>query len=273
MIDFKTDFEETKNVINGKKSEKYGKIYLHSNELLKGIIPKLKLSNKKVLTVLGSSDQIFHFYNGGAEKVDAIDINRLAIHYFYLRKWTVQYLNQYYPDKDMSFDFIRNVLSMVVVNSKEEENSLHYWYQIVNEMEMGNVDNLYNSGDNFSINRLFNFSLLRNKLSNVDVKIYNQNLFGDLFIDGKYDVIFTSNIADYVAPTRENFEKYRDNLDSLLSENGIIISANVLRSRPTKIESEVFGEKFKSAKFPVADSEYIDCSPATVYIRRNCVKK
>ena len=140
-------------------------------------------------------------------------------------------------------------------------------------MEQEDTDNLYNSGDNFSINRLYNFSTLKDKLSNVDIKIFNQNLFGDFFIDGKYDVIFTSNIADYVAPTRENFEKYRDNIDSLLSENGIIISSNVLRSRPTMIEKEVFGEKFESAKFPVVDSEYIDCSPATVYMRKNRFKK
>ena len=273
MIDLKKDLEETKNVIHAKTSKNYGKIYLHSNELLKGIIPKLKLNNKKVLTILGSSDQIFHFYNGGAERVDAIDINRLAIHYFYLRKWTIQYLNQYYPDEDMSLDYIRKVLSKTVVHSKEEEDSLHYWYSFVNEMEKENTDNLYNSGDNFSINRLYNFSTLRDKLFNVDIKLFNQNLFGDLFIDGKYDVIFTSNIADYVAPTRENFEKYRDNIDSLLSENGIIISSNVLRSRPTMIEKEVFGEKFESAKFPVVDSEYIDCSPATVYMRKNRFKK
>ena len=273
MDNLRRDFEETKNVINGKTSENYGKIYLHSNELLKEIIPKLKLNNKNVLTVLGSSDQAFHFYNGGAEKVDAIDINRLAIHYFYLRKWTIQYLNQYYPDKDMSLEFIRNVLSKVVIHSREEEDSLRYWYQFVNEMKQEDTDNLYNSGDNFSINRLYNFSTLKDKLSNVDIKIFNQNLFGDLFIDGKYDVIFTSNIADYVTPTRENFEKYRDNLDSLLSENGIIISSNVLRSRPTMIERKVFGEMFESAKFPVVDSKYIDCSPATVYMRKSRLKK
>ena len=273
MIDLKKELEETKNVIKKKSSKNYGKIYLHSNELLKGIIPKLKLKNKSVLTILGSSDQLFHFYNGGAERVDAVDINRLAIHYFYLRKWTIKYLNQYYPDENMSLEFIRNVLAKVVIHSREEEDSLHYWYQFVNEMEQEDTDNLYNSGDNFSINRLYNFSTLKDKLSNVDIKIFNQNLFGDFFIDGKYDVIFTSNIADYAVPTRENFEKYRDNLDSLLNENGIIISSNVLRSRPTMIERKVFGEKFESAKFPVVDSEYIDCSPATVYMRKNRFKK
>ena len=272
MINIRKDLEETKNIINGKISKNYGKIYLHSNELLKGIIPKLKLNNKSVLTILRSGDQIFHFYNGGAKKVDAIDINRLAIHYFYLRKWTIQYMYQYYPDKDMSLDFIRSVLSEVVVHSKEEEDSLHYWYLFVNEMEKENTDNLYNSGDNFSINRLYNFLTLRDKLFNVDIKLFNQNLFEDLFIDGKYDVIFTSNIADYATPTRENFEKYRDNLDSLLNENGIIISSNVLISRPTMIEKEVFGEKFDSAKFPIVDSEYIDCSPATVYMRKRSIK-
>lgn len=272
MADLRKDIEETKKVINRKTSKNYGKIYLHSNEYLKGIIPRLKLNNKSVLTILGSSDQFFHFYNGGAKKVDAIDINKLAIHYFYLRKWTIQYLNQYYPDKNMSLDFIRKVLSKVVVHSSKEEESLHYWYLFVNEMEKEDTCNLYNNGDNFSINRLYNFSLLKDRLSNVDIKIFNQNLFGDLFIDSKYDVIFTSNIADYVPPTREIFEKYRNNLDSLLSEDGIIISSNVLRSRPTMIERNVFGEKFEFAKFPVVDSEYIDCSPATVYMRKRNIK-
>ena len=273
MEDYKIDILETKNVINGNRSKNYGKVYLHSNEFLKGIIPKLKLKGKSVLTVLGSGDQTFHFCNGGAKKVDAIDINKLAIHYFYLRKWTIMYLNQYYPDEDMSLEFIRKVLYNVVVHSEEEERSLYYWYHFVNEMECVNVDNLYNSGDNFAINRLYNFSTLRDRLFNIDIKLFNQNLFEDLFIDGKYDVIFTSNIADYAVPTRENFVKYRDNLDSLLNENGIIISANVLRSRPTMIERKVFGEKFISAKFPIVDSEYIDCSPATVYMRKSNIKK
>ncbi len=58
---------------------KYGKIYLSTTENIKGIMAKLDLQDKKVLSVAGSGDQALNAYFNGAKEVTLFDINPLAM--------------------------------------------------------------------------------------------------------------------------------------------------------------------------------------------------
>ena len=53
----------------------YDRVYFDTNEACDDIISKYDFKDKKVLTVLASGDQAFHFYENGAKSVYLFDIN------------------------------------------------------------------------------------------------------------------------------------------------------------------------------------------------------
>ena len=67
----------------------------------------LDIRDKNVMTVLASSDQLFTFNSLGAKEVDAFDHNILTIYYYYLRKWSIKYNDQLYPEFVMENDYER----------------------------------------------------------------------------------------------------------------------------------------------------------------------
>ena len=81
------------------------RLYLRSNEPLAFILSQLDVSGQDVLSVLGSSDQVFSFYYEGANSVDAFDIHPLTEHYYYLRKWGLEHRGssfvQGYSNRDL----------------------------------------------------------------------------------------------------------------------------------------------------------------------------
>ena len=64
-------------------------------------------------------------------------------------------------------------------------------------------------------------------------------------MDGNYDVIYTSNIADNIIDSQKTIKIFRDNLYNLLSDDGIIISSNLCYDCFRANEFGIFSEKFK----------------------------
>ena len=121
----------TKTIIDScSKDKNYNCVFFHSNEHLKGIFDQIDVSGKNILTVLSSGDQAFHFYDRGAKSVELYDINNMTLYYYYLRVWTIKYLNQYYPDifKD---DFLKRVLGHVKPATEEEKIAYLYWKKFI----------------------------------------------------------------------------------------------------------------------------------------------
>lgn len=113
-------------LLNNEMVSNYGKVYFHSNERLRDIFNDVDVKDKDVLTVLASGDHVFYAYNNGARSVDCFDINKLTIHYYYLRKWVINYMNSFYP-KELNMDYIRKLLRHVKANTPEEKASLRFW--------------------------------------------------------------------------------------------------------------------------------------------------
>ena len=61
VLNYKSDLENTYSIINNDYIDDYDKLYFSSNEDLRGIFNEMDFKGKKVLTVLASGDQVFHF--------------------------------------------------------------------------------------------------------------------------------------------------------------------------------------------------------------------
>lgn len=276
MSDINYDIYATCCVSEGKILDNYGNIYFHSNENLKDILRQIPIGGARVLTVAASGDQAFHFLNEAAKDVDLIDINKLTIHFFYLRKWTILYFNQFYPDTSMSKEYLVDLLSYIDVthlNSREKESYL-YWKAYIYNYEAISSSNfngsLYNFSTNPNKNLITDLSYLRDRLKKYNPIFYNQNLSCENDISKKYDIVFTSNIADYIYHDYDTFKKYAKNLYNLLDDNGgLVVCANVLREKPSIIEKDIFADYFDEYRLKSKNNSNDSFSPGTVYVKKN----
>ena len=248
------------------KSEGYSRIYPKSNEDLKTLFSGFDFEDKNVLSVLASSDQVFCSYYLGARSVDTFDLNFLAEHYYYLRKWLLEYKLEYYPDfKKYSSGslWIRELLDMVECQRVEEEITYKYW-------------NLYNKkiGD-FSHKTIFKFcdydfsydlivddvSKMRDLIKDKSLNFTQMDITGNIKKRKKYDVIILSNILEYCSYELDRLERCRDNLFDMLEDGGEIITSHLMDFATIPTESYVFSAKFDAWEFP---------SDSNVLLGRGC---
>lgn len=112
---------KTQDVYDGhNEDDNYNSIYFHSNEYLREIFDAVNVEGKDVLTVLGSGDQALYMYDRGAKSVDLYDKNSLTLYYYYLRVWTIKYLNEFYPELYFKNDFLKKLLKYVKPQTEEE---------------------------------------------------------------------------------------------------------------------------------------------------------
>ena len=231
-------------------SEKYDTIYFHSNENLKDIFSEIDVTNKDVLTVLGSGDQVFYSYNNGARNVEAFDRNKLAIYYYYLRTWVIKYFNLFYPSI-LNKKYIRTLLKLVEPHSKEENIALKFWKFYTRFFSDEDTRILFSVSNNYGINELVDKAIIQY------AKSYNVDISKNVDFDKKYDIIFTSNVADYVLQDENQLKIYRDNLSDLLRGNGIIVRCHVINGIDSKMERRIFLEKFYSREISSRDNKKV----------------
>lgn len=234
----------------------YNKIYMSSNESLKNLFLNFDISLKDVLTVLGSSDQLFYSYLNGAKRVDCFDINVLARHYYYLRKWSIDYLGMYYPPDSFlkSHLWIYNLLSLVTCGSEEEEESFSFWKLFIARSLGCDNKSLFfvGKGDYNTVSDLHN---LKCALKTYPFRFYHQDLSMPLSFDDKYDVIIISNILEYLSKP-EQIQQCCFNLRKLLKEDGLVVCSYVM-NKPNSFHSQSEKELFcDSFDFIPYDSYY-----------------
>mgnify|MGYP007047904665 CR=1 FL=1 len=178
------DIEETSALLNGEDvSSNYDFIYTHSNECLSNLFDNFDVRDKRVLTVLSSSDQLFNCLIRDCFSVDTYDINKLTKYFYYLRKWNIIYNGKFYLPSSITGTFIYNILNKVSISSPSEEEAYKYWSMFIRKFPGFLYKYLFYTGvrDNYS----FDFSLddLKDKLSLYDlsfkcevVLIYHLNM-------------------------------------------------------------------------------------------------
>lgn len=230
-------------VHNSLPDDNYARLYFSSNEDLKTVFSNFDFRDKDVLTVLASSDQLFHFFNMNAKSVETFDKNKLTIYYFYLRLWIIKYMKMYYPYPIINNSFIVSLLLNVCPSSEEEERAVEYWQKYVMTFNTMDTCELFMMPASPFYNIIENFSSVEQRLDDKIPEFYNIDLFQDVEVDSQYDVIYKSNISEYIKSEAELI-RYRDNLYKMLRPGGMVISTNLMRSTITDEERSAFSEKF-----------------------------
>ena len=226
-----------------------GKIYYSSNEKIDMMIKHIDINNKKVLSVLGSGDQAFHLYNNGASIVEVFDMNKLTIYYYYLRRWVIIYMNSYYPDfNNFSIEYIKNVLLKVNPKTSNEANALNYWNLFVSKFTNPDLKKLFHFPirDELDNNYISNLELLRKKIENDTFLFYNKDFSRNIDIDDKYDLIYISNIPEWIYHMQGgiHLEILKSNLLKLLNNDGIVLGTNVTLHEPSDSMRKIFRNDF-----------------------------
>ena len=231
----------------------YSKIYFSTNEPVQEIIKYFDLKDKNILTVIGSGDQAFAFCKHSPKKVDLFDMNKLAVYYFYLRLWAIKYLDSLYPVFIFEKSGIKNLLSCVDATSEEEICAYNFWMKYSDVYTPRDTWNLMLSGV-FDTKALNDNDILdiKQKLSSIN-NIYNIDISKDINMHNKYDIIYVSNISDFI-DNINSMKIYRDNLSHLLKDDGFVLCSNVTRIGESRLQRCVFEEKFMLHSLPV---EYI----------------
>ena len=240
--------------LNGKNtfhSESF--IYKKTNEKLNEFIDLL-LNKDKVLSVIGSGDQILNTLLTKPSKIDAFDISVFPKFFLKLKiasikslsrdeyikfffSTTETFLDEYYDD--LYFDKIGKELDIEAEDFWTYLFQYNDWYDIYNSTlfssesvfeEQAIIQNKYLDNDEYY--------KLRDILQNVQINYIESNLL-DLKINDTYDLIYLSNILEYVKKSA-----YFDKIDELSVKNkGIIISY-------------IFGEIDKAIKMFNGDFDY-----------------
>lgn len=271
MTNIDKDVENTCLIISHFPCSGYDNVYFHSNENLKVVFSEIDVLNKDVLSVLASGDQAFHLLNKGAKHVDLFDKNKLTIYYYYIRLWTLKYLGNFYPNSDFTISFVAELLKFVNPSSKEENDAYNYWTKIVNSFDNNMINKLFYRGSYERLNEIKDINQL---LTRIDEKFsfYNIDLRKDVSeIKNKYDVIYISNISEYVFHDEPTFEKYMNNIYNLLKPNGVVISVNArykLFLDEEDYEKKIFSKKFDGVELPCVERYDFVIPSGKMYIKK-----
>lgn len=221
------------------------RLYLRSNEPLAFILSQLDVSGQDVLSVLGSSDQVFSFYYEGANSVDAFDIHPLTEHYYYLRKWGLEHRGssfvQGYSNRDLY-----TLLQEVAPQFENEANSKVFWIHLLREYPGLMRSNLFFPSMDAGIVPYERDEVqLLSKISREALTFFSQDFSKPFSTDRQYDIVFLSNIFDYVRGDKSRLEICRDNLDCLLKSGGIAVLTHFTDSSMVRRnEMDVFSSSF-----------------------------
>jgi hypothetical protein len=261
-------------------------LYAFTTENIGGYFPLLDLQGKSVLTVTSSGDHIINAFMFGANNVTGFDINDLAKDFAELKIRALQNLN---------FEQFRKFFLRESEEGRDNPNALDYKvYQMLRDSlsEQGaeSFDALYarfnQKGDLIRQSDIFNNQYDANTLKlrcnpylqkEEDYEKTKRALAKRLSLvtcgieevsrklEGMFDVILLSNIADY---SQEMFPESRDYLSdfkrqvvepmiSHLNPNGIICPAYVYDAHETEpFRSEVDNPEKRRQRLQVTGADY-----------------
>ena len=272
MSNVKYEIDITERLLNNKSLSNFGKIYYASNEELKSIFSNFDFKGKDVLTVVGSGDQTFYFYNSLAKQVDMFDKNKLAFYYFFLRKWIIDFYGTFYIEfENMNNRYFFDLFASVKPSCDLEKSALEYWKKFIEIYSYVCFYDLvyFCAKETMDTNIITDLSIISKIINESNPNLYNINIVDKNDIKNKYDVIYTSNISEYIDDDKDIIS-YRDNLYDLLNESGVVICTNFSTYGASYNEHKIFDEKFLYRELPnvkISSRDYEE-SPGYVYTKR-----
>ena len=246
------DYLASRVIMDGKIIAGYDKVYYQINEDISDVLLGEDFTDKDVLSVLASADQYFMFKALDAKKVDSFDFNRLTMYYYFLRKWSIKYNNDVYPDIFYDDSYVENLLEKVEVSSDLEKKALDFFKRHVsNGSDFSKL--FYDVDAQPSGNTLFQNVRQLKKIVDSDFTFYNMDLFRNNrdLITKKYDYLYISNILDWAREDSSKITIAKDNLLSLLKDNGKVICSRLVNRSKSGVlsEREIFEENFQLHEF------------------------
>lgn len=219
----------------------YGTVYPTTNEHMHKY--QHHFSNKKtMLSVIGSGEQIFNAILAGVEKIDAFDISRFVVYYFYLKKAGIYALSEdefvyFFHTNIRNADSITASIKLQLYQEKirqylPKEISIFWdylfstfeWKRIMDRFFHITNDNLEDIIKNNHFLQDNNYLELRARLQDtqVDIKIgdFERLAISKAFVN-ECDLAYLSNIHTYCHEIR--FEIALERISTSL--NGIVIIA------------------------------------------------
>ena len=255
------DYLVTRCMSQGKTVKGYREIYYRTNEDLIDAYLDVDFYGKDVLSVLAASDHVFTANYLDAKKTDSFDSNRLTIYYYYLRIWSIEYMNELFPKVlEEDCDWLKLLLSKVTPRNEQEQIAFNFFKQ--HALLETNFIPLFNDLDKQCDGKtLYTKAEELKDTIDPELKFYNTNIFDRVDIDNTYDIVLISNILDLAYNDKDKLIQARDNLKRLVRKDGHVICSGLLSKTKSEIESEK--EIF---------SDYFDYEPKEkgyVYIKKN----
>lgn len=247
---FLKDYIVSRIISFGKDVDGYGKVYYKTNEDLIDPYIDIDFKDKDVLTVLGSSDQVFTARTLEAKKTDAFDYNRLSYYYFFLRIWAIKYRKVLYPlIMDGNNNWLKALLREVIPTTEEEKKAYEFFKKHVKEDT--EIDKLfYDLYAQPQGRALFTKAEELRDCIDPHLNFYQLDLFKDFYLQATYDIIMISNILEWARKDPKKLEIAHQNLARLVNDNGVVICSKLLYStkKETEAEIDVFKDDFDYEK-------------------------
>ncbi len=220
----------------------YDHVYYQNNELILNDLLNYLYDDKNILSVLSSADQVLTFRALGARCVDTFDFNRLTIYYYYLRKWSIKYMNDLYPNI-YDNNYLKILLSKVIPSDNNEKKALDFYKRHLKD-NTNLVKLFYDIDLQPKGESAFSNAKMASKFVDDKLIFYNLDLFNkDNNINNTYDYIFISNILEWARDDINKLKIARDNLNKLLNNNGIVLCSKLINNNINR-EKEIFDNNF-----------------------------
>ncbi|MDD3392300.1 MAG: DUF3419 family protein, partial [Bacilli bacterium] len=211
-----SDYYFNKN--DDKTLKKFSSIYPFTTENIAGYFKQIDFNGKEVLTVCASGDHILNAILLGASNVDVFDVNPLTVFYLHLKMAAIEalsyeeYINFFcYKNYNLFLYPNFNSFSKTLFNKIEpflRGDSKSFWTYLFSKEEglairsspLFSSDELHYkilSEANLYLEEA-NYYKLRDKIKDFPINFYQRNILDLPSINGKYDLIFLSNICCYL---------------------------------------------------------------------------
>lgn len=228
--------------IDGKIAEQ-NKAYYKTNENLVDLYQKVDFRNKKVLSVVGSGDQIITSNYLLAKKTDCFDVTKLAIYYYYLRKWSILIYGDLYPNI-YSNTYLRDVISKIKPRSNDEYEALCFFKKLI-KYHISLESMFYDIYIQPEGKTLYKNTKYIKQYVKENPRFYLMDLFTkNIPLNKQYDIMVISNILDWARSDQKKIEIAKKNIEKLVVPGGTILCSNIV-TRDMRAETEVFEDNFE----------------------------
>lgn len=218
--------------------ERFNSIYPFTSENIAGYMKELDLTDKKVITVTGSTDHILNAILQGATEITTFDINPLTKPYMDLKISALKNLSYKNFIKLLLFESNINLDYSIISSLNMPNESKMFWLEQLSKFNNNGIElrnsSLFNTKYFNPNSKLWQnlyleknkYNLLKQRLKYANISFINSSL-NDLKIDEHFDYMFLSNISDYLnlMYSSDRLQNYRDLLKEFQKKIDIIYFA------------------------------------------------